>query len=368
MKLSVVQENLNKALTHTSRIVGTRTNLPVLGNILLSTEDSRLKVSATNLEMAITYTIGAKVESTGSLSVPAKLMAEIIANLPNDKLQLVSTDSNLLIKAAHFDAQLNGMAADEFPTIPEVKAIESIAINKAELADGLSQVVFAASPDESRPVLAGVIFIVNDNTLTLVATDSYRLAECKIDLKSSKSTMMIVPARTINELIRLLSEGVDGEVEIKFSKTEAVFEIGDISIVSRLIDGKFPDYKQIIPQSTKTEVTVERAELLKIVKVASIFARENANTIKLEFRDGSINIASSASSVGQNNSDIEVKMTGEPGEISLNARYLIDVLGILKSEQISVGINDKLEPCVIYPIEKNKKDLSAVHIIMPLRS
>lgn len=368
MKLSVVQENLNKALSHTSRIVGTRTNLPVLGNVLLSTEDSRLKVSATNLEMAITCTIGAKVESTGSLSVPAKLMAEIVSNLPNDKLQLVATDNNLLIKADHFDSKLNGIAADEFPTIPDVKAIQGFTIDVGELINALTQVVFAASPDESRPVLAGVIFILDENTLTLVATDSYRLAECKLDLKSDKQFTIVVPSRTINELIRLASDSTEDKIEIKFSKTEAVFEIGHISIVSRLIDGKFPDYKQIIPAAAKTEVTANRSELLDIVKVANIFARENANTIKLEFGDNTISVVSSASSVGQNKSDMEVSMSGGPGEISLNARYLIDVLSVLKSDSVYIGVNDKLDPCLIRPVEKNKKVSRYVHIIMPLRS
>ena len=366
MKLSVIQENLNKALSHTTRIVGNRTSLPVLGNVLISTEESRLKIAATNLEMAITHTIGCKVEVNGSISVPAKLLSEVVSSLPSDKLQLVTSGDNLILKTTHFHSQINGISAEEFPTIPKVKAAASISIDASALAEALTQVVFASSPDESRPVLAGVIFIIKDSQLTLVATDSYRLAETRLELKDTKDTMMIVPARTIHEIVRISSDE-SGQIGIKFSKTEAVFEVGDISIVSRLIDGKFPDYKQIIPASTKTEVVVERAELLNIVKVASIFARENANTIKLEFKDSAISIASSASSVGENKSTVEAKLTGGPGEISINARYLIDVLSVLKSDMISLGVNDKLDPCIIRPLEKTKKS-HYTHIIMPLRS
>lgn len=366
MKLSVIQENLNKALGHATRIVGSRTSLPVLANVLISTEESRLKIAATNLEMAITHTIGCKVETTGSLSVPAKLLSEVVASLPNDKLQLVTTGDNLIIKTTNFNSQINGISAEEFPTIPPVKAIATLTINSTTLLEGLTQVVFASSPDESRPVLAGVIFIVKDNVLTLVATDSYRLAETKLDLKDTKDTNMIVPARTIHELIRVAGDGV-GEIEIKFSKTEAVFDVGDINIVSRLIDGKFPDYEQIIPTSTKIEVVADRSELLNIVKVASIFARESANTIKIDFKDNTISISSSASSVGENKSSMDAKISGGSGEISINARYLIDVLTTLKSDMVAIGINDKLDPCVVRPIEKSKKS-NSTHIIMPLRS
>jgi DNA polymerase-3 subunit beta len=228
-------------------------------------------------------------------------------------------------------------------------------------------VVFAASPDESRPVLAGVVFIVEDGNLTLVATDSYRLAEAKMEISKGKDIMVVVPARTIHELIRVIGDH-SGEIDLKFSKTEAVFEVGDVSIVSRLIDGKFPNYKQIIPAQAKTEVVAERVELLNIVKVASIFARENANTIKMEFKNNTIAIASSAASVGENSSSMDVKMTGVDGEISLNARYLIDVLSALKCEQVSIGMNDKLDPCRLRPVQKGKADSHFTHIIMPLRS
>ncbi len=366
MKLSVIQENLNRALNNTTRIVGSRTSLPVLGNVLISTDKSRLKIIATNLEMAITYTIGAKIENNGSISVPAKLLSEVVSSLPNDKLQLVASGDNLILKSTHFNSQINGISVDEFPTIPQVKAESSIRLKSNILVDGLTKVVFASSPDESRPVLAGVIFIIKDNQLTLVATDSYRLAEVVTDLKDVKDATMIVPARTVSELIRIATESED-DIEIKFSKTEAIFEINDISMVSRLVDGKFPDYKQIIPTNTKTKVVADRAELLNIVKVASIFARENANTIKLEFKDNSISIASSASSVGENKSSMDVKLTGEPAEISINARYLIDVLSVLKVDMIEIGVNDKLDPCVIRPVEKNNK-ANYIHIIMPLRS
>lgn len=366
MKLSVTQENLNKALGYAIRIVSSRNSLPILGNVLLATDASRLKISATNLEMAISCTIGCKAEVDGAISVPARLLTDVVSSMPNDKLALISSGDNLMIKTTNFDSQINGINADEFPAIPEVKATQSISISAGKLIERLNLVVFAASPDESRPVLAGVVFIIEGDKLTLVATDSYRLAETQLAVKKSKDAKVIVPARTINELIRVIGD-YEGDIELKFSSTEAVFEVGDISIVSRLIDGKFPDYKQIIPSQSKTEVVAQRADLLNIVKVASIFARENANTIKMKFDANSISIASSATSVGENSSSIDVQINGAPGEISLNARYLIDVLSAIKSEQVLIGINDKLDPCRIRPQQKNEA-IEYTHIIMPLRS
>lgn len=367
MKLSVVQENLHKALGNVSRVVGSRTSLPVLANVLLKTESSRLVVSATNLEIAISCSIGCKVEKEGSASVPARLLSELVAGLPSDKLQLIATGDNLKVKTTNFESQLNGIAASEFPTTPKVAPDAVVTIPAEILVSNLAKVVVAASADESRPVLAGVLFGIESGTLTLAATDSYRLAETKLSVKSEKDISVIVPAKTINELNRILSDNSD-EVTISIGKTEIQFEIGDISMVSRLIEGKFPNYNQIIPTKSTTSMTLEKSELMSVVKVTSLFARESAHTIKLDFTSTGLQLSAKASEVGENSSLVESKLIGAEADISINARYLLDVLGVIATPQVEIAVNDKLDPCLIKPVAKKADDDSYIHIIMPLRS
>ncbi len=367
MKVSIVQENLNKALNTVSRVVGSRTSLPVLANVLLTTEASRLVVSATNLEVAISYSVGCKTEKEGSVTAPARLFAELISSMPSDKIQLTSAGDNLSIKTTNFESSLNGIAVSEFPTTPQVKPEAEFTIPSPVLLEGLSEVVVAASLDESRPVLAGVAMIVADGQLTLAATDSYRLAEKKLPLPSVKDITVIVPAKTVQELNRIIHDSSD-DVRIAISKTEVLFEVGDVSLVSRLIEGKFPNYQQIIPTKSATSLTLKKSELMSIVKVASLFARENSHTIKLNFTKVGLSISSKASEVGENTSLVEGELTGEEAEISVNAKYLADVLNILSTNEVFLGINDKLEPCMIRAINKGKVQPDYTHIIMPLRS
>ncbi len=365
MKLSVVQENLNKALGSVGRIVGARNSLPVLANVLLKTEASRLIVSATNLEVAISCSIGCKVEKEGATSVPARLLAELVSGLPSDKLQLIATGDNLKIKTTNFESSLNGIAATEFPTTPKVKAEVELNIPADVLVKRLAEVVVAAAVDESRPVLAGVLFSVEGGKLTLAATDSYRLAETSIGVKADKDISVIVPAKTINELNRIANDTSD-EVHIAIGQNEILFEIGDVSMVSRLIDGKFPNYSQILPTKAATSITLNKSELASTVKVASLFARESAHTIKLDFTKAGLQFSARASEVGENNSLIEGELKGAEAEISVNARYLLDALAVIPTPQVEVAMNDKLDPCAIRP--SGSKDDSYIHIIMPLRS
>ena len=368
MKLSVVQENLHKALGSVGRVVGSRTSLPVLANVLLKTESSRLVVSATNLEIAISCSIGCKVEKEGATSVPARLFSELISGLPSDKLQLVTAGDNLSIKTTNFESQLNGIAASEFPTTPKVTPDAVLHIPAELLVQKLSKVVVAASADETRPVLAGVYFGLSSQTLTLAATDSYRLAETKLTgVKADKDIEVIVPAKTVNELIRIISDSSD-DVIVSIGKTEVQFEIGDISMVSRLIEGKFPNYAQIIPSKSTTSIVLNKTELTSVTKVTSLFARESAHTIKLDFGATGLTLSARASEVGENNSLMEGSLKGEAADISINARYLLDALSVIQTPEVEIAVNGKLDPCLIRPITKKADDDNYIHIIMPLRS
>ena len=371
LQLSLTQENLSRALSSVGRIVSGRTSLPVLSNVLLATDTNRLRLSATNLEIGINYWINSKVEGEGSLTVPARLFTEFVSSLPQGNIELTGSDTTLTVKTPHYESKINGISAEEFPLIPQIKSEPLIRISTQVFKDALAQVVVAASADESRPVLAGIYLYIEEQQLVIVATDSYRLAEKRVEVEEgTKQFSVIVPARTMQELVRLLSES-DGDVELYIDENQVLFRMDDIELVSRLIEGAFPNYQQIIPKSAETSLEISTAEFARIVKVASLFARESAGSVKVEIKtEGQIQIISSDAEVGGNTSSAECEVSGEDGEISLNAKYLADALSVIKAPRVQFSINGKLNPCVLMPVEKEGEDAGDdyLHIVMPLRT
>lgn len=351
------------------RVVSSRVTLPVLSNILIASDKSRLKLSATNLELGINYWIGCKVEEEGSLTVPARLFGEYIASLPSGNIELTSDEAILKVKSPHYESNINGISAEEFPLIPEIKADPALTVPADDFREALAQVVPAASLDEARPVLAGIYLYIEDKHLVIVATDSYRLAERKLKLKNVKAdaVAVIVPVRTMQELIRILSD-VDGQLNIYLSENQVMFEIESIQLTSRLIEGQFPNYRQIIPAQSETQLEIDTAEFSRITKVASLFARESAGSIRLEIKAeaGRIDILSTASEIGENTSSAECAAEGPDNEISLNSRYLTEALAVMKSPEVRFSVSGKLNPCVLRPA--SKEGLDYLHIIMPLRT
>ncbi|HSH31309.1 MAG TPA: DNA polymerase III subunit beta [Candidatus Saccharimonadales bacterium] len=370
MKLSVTQENLTRALGVVGRVVSSRSSLPVLGNVLLSTDSSRLKLSATNLEIGVNCWIGSKVEADGAITVPARLFSEFVASLPGGNIELASDNLGLVVKTPHYQSRINGISADEFPLIPKLKSRPTLTIPSAQFREALLQTTIAASLDESRPVLAGVYLYVEDGSLLVVATDSYRLAERKLklkDLKPDTKLSIIVPARTMQELARMLAEA-ETDLSIYLGDNQIMFEVDNLELTSRLIDGQFPNYRQIIPDKTETAIEIDTAEFSRITKVASLFARENAGGVRLEIKQGGqVSIISTASQLGDNTSTADCLTKGGDGEISLNARYLTEALAAIKSPQVEFAVSGKLNPCVIKPLDDKKHD-EYLHIIMPLRT
>src|ERR1700683_2476482 len=369
MRLSLTQENLARALGSVGRVVSNRTSLPVLSNVLLVTDGNRLRLSATNLEIGINYWIGSKVEDQGSLTVPARLFAEFVSSLPKGNIELSANETVLTVKSPHYESKINEIVADEFPLIPTLTNDAALNLDAELLREALAQVVVAASMDEARPVLAGVHLYTESKTLYIVATDSYRLAEKQMELAAEPSTPLsaIVPARTMAELVRLLGEA-EGEVELYLDEGQVMFKVGDVELVSRLIEGSFPNYRQIIPTKMTSSFDIDTAEFARITKVASLFARESAGSIKLEIRpEGEVKIVTSDSEVGGNTSSAECDVSGDDGEISLNARYLTDALAVMKSPQVRFAISGKLSACVLSPLGDDVKD-DYLHIVMPLRT
>lgn len=364
MKLQVTQENLSKALSNVAKIaMANRNPLPILNNVLIKTIDGRLSLSATNLEIAITEKIGSKVKEQGAITVPARLMQEYIASLPSGVLDLELDDAKLHISTDQYRSTINGVVADEFPSFPELAESVSWTIPTKECKKGLQQVVFAASNDESRPVLTGVFMHTSGGVLYAVATDSYRLAE-KALMKTSQEISLLVPADAMQELLRILPDSVES-VSVTADNQQVLFKAGDIELVTRLIDATYPDYKKLIPKTYSTTATLPRDEIVSITKVSSLFARESAGSITLHVDDIDkvVSINSIASQLGENSSKASADVEGS-GEVTLNSRYLLDALSAIGTKEVTIGFNGKLEPFVI----TSKEAPGQTYLVMPLKS
>lgn len=364
MKVTVTQENLNRALTAVSRVASSKTSLPILSNILFRTENNRLVVAATNLEIASVYHIGAKVEKEGTLTVPARLVTEFVSNLPKDTVT-VKTDngSKLDIASGNYKSTINGVVADEFPTLPTITAAQTVTVSSDLLKQAINQTVITASHDETRPVLTGVLFHSHEGKLYLAATDGYRLAEREL-LATTETVKALIPAQTLQEVARVIPDDIE-TVEMQFDDAQVQFTMGDVAIISRLIDGNFPDYRQLIPKKTEIVATLQTAELVRITKIASLFARESGGsvTIHTDLARAMVSIHSVASQLGENTSEAQAEVDGE-GSVTLNSRYLLEALGCVESPMITFGFSGKLAPCVVRPVG----DDSYQHIVMPLKS
>ncbi len=363
MRLQVTQENLARALALVGRVANGRNALPVLANVLIKTVGNRLSIAATNLEIGITQHIGAKVEVEGAITVPARLMQEFISNLPSGVINLELTDNKLHITTDKYKSTINGVPAEEFPVMPAIQDGTTFAIDAKELRKSLQQVIFAASGDEARPVLTGVFMNSTKDGFYIAATDSYRLAEKRMSAVSEEATLL-VPSSALQDLLRILAD-VQGDVTVTNDGQQARFEVDEVELVTRLIEGKYPDYQKLIPSDFATTALLSRDDFINITKVSSLFARESAGSVTLQVgeKDQAISIRSIASQLGENNSTASAKVTGE-GEVTLNSRYLLDALNAFDSEDISFCFNGKLEPCVI----KSDKAPDYTHIVMPLRS
>lgn len=363
MKLQVTQENLTRALGAVARVANSRGTLPILANVLVKTSNNRLSLSATNLDIAITEYIGAKVQTEGSITVPARLMQEFIGSLPSGVISLELDETKLLIATDQYQSTVNGIVADDFPVMPAISGGTVLKLDGPELKKGLQQVDFAASNDESRPVLTGVLIHSFEGKLYLAATDSYRLAERQIG-SSKEEVSLLVPASAMNDLLRILGDDIE-TVELTYDEQLVLFRVGDVELVARLLEGKYPDYRKLIPQSFNVEVTLKRADLVNVTKVSSLFARESAGsvTIKVDDEKQELSIRSIASQLGENTATAAGKVNGS-GEITLNSRYLLDALGAFGSDEITFGFNGKLDATCL----RDAKAKDYTHIIMPLKS
>lgn len=363
MKLQVTQENLSKALSTVARVANTRNTLPILGNVLLKTIDNRLSVVATNLDIAITNFIGSKVAVEGAITVPARLMQDFVSSLPSGVIDLELEDNKLHISTEKYQSTINGVSAEDFPVMPSPEGGVGWQVDSVVLKKALQQTVFAASSDEARPVLTGVYFHNHNGQLFVAATDSYRLAEHALQ-KNQEKTALLVPANALTDMLRIISDD-EGKVTVIHDENQVLFKTGETELVSRLIDGKYPDYRKLIPANFAVSAILNRSEFTNITKVSSLFARESAGsvTIKVDEAKKRVSIRSVASQLGENTASADAEVTGD-GEVTLNSRFLLEALHVFGGDKICFSFNGKLDPCLL----SDPSEPGYVHIIMPLRS
>ncbi len=366
MELTVTQENLARALSGVGRVASGKASLPILSNILLRTDGNRLLVAATNLEIASAYHIGSKVITPGAITIPARLISEFISSLPKGTVELKVTDNRLSVTAGHYSSVVNGIAADEFPELPTIDETSSVlyTVDAADFKQAVSQTIITASSDSTRPVLTGVYWHTVDGQLYLAATDGYRLAERRL-MPADSDIAAIIPASTLLEVMRTLSDET-AEIEMLFDETQVRFRMNGVEVTSRLIDGKYPDYRQLIPASSETVVTINEAEFMRVSKIAGLFARSSGGSITLttDNEKQTLSIHSIASELGENTSNADAKVTGD-GQVTLNSRYLTDALSVTQGQMVEFRFSGKLSPCVLKAVGGES---DYIHIIMPLKS
>ncbi len=375
MKVSCLQENLTKGLGVVSRAVASRsTTLPVLSNIMLSTDNGRLKLAATNLEIGINCWIGAKVELEGAITVPARTFADLVNTLPPDRIdmELSVRTQTLHLRCGRSEANIKGIDAQEFPLIPSPEGDEQILVEPDVLKKMINQVAFAAATDESRLMLTGVLTKFDGDQLTMAAADGFRVSvrSATLDTAVPKSLQVLIPAKALIELARISGEQQD-PVQVTFtpSRNQILFHLSNTDLVAQLIDLQFPDYEQIIPKRYNTRTVVSAAEMLKACRAANIFAREAANTTRLnivpggELTPGHVNIAARSDETGDNVGEVDAAIEGDPITIAFNVRYLLDVLSVIDASQISLETTTANNPGVIKPIG----DSDYIHVIMPMQ-
>ena len=373
MKLTCFQEKLNYGLNVVGRAAAARTTLPITSNVLLATDDSRLKLSATNLEMAISCWIGAKIEEEGAITVNARLLHEFVGSLPNDKISITlgAKSKTLKIKCARSEAKISGIDAKDFPPIPSLDEGMDTEVKADDFCRAIDHTVFAAATDESRPVLTGINALFDSDMLTLAAADGFRLAVYKMPLSQpiKEKVEVIIPARTLSEINRLAGdEEKTIAVKIDTKKSQILFRLKDIEIVSQLLQGSFPQYSQLIPQSYSTRAVVDTGAFQMATKTAAIFARDGGGIVRLaiapggEKAPGKLTISARSEEIGEDEGDIDAAVSGDEAKIAFNGKYLTDVLGIIDQSQVALEVTNPSSPGVIHPVGVD----NYTHVIMPM--
>jgi len=374
MKANVKQQQLAHSVSMVSRAVSPRSTLPVLSNILIKTDDGRLRLSATNLELGITCWIGAHIEGEGAITVPARIFTDLVSNLPSEKVMLALDNSTqtLNVRCGTSESNIKGIDAEEFPPIPEPNLDQGVPLNVTNFKEMVQQVAFAASTDEARPVLTGVLLKLEDDHITMAATDGFRISIREDDIPNAVSSPIeaIIPARALVELSRIIGSG-DDTLIMTFppERGQVIFHLDNLELASQLIEGSFPDYRAIVPNTFKTHTLLSTSGLLKACKQAEIIAREGTNVARLniipetdESSPGTLEISSQSEQTGTSEVLVDASVDGVPLLVAFNVRFLREVLEVIKSDNVWLETNAANTPGLLHP----QGDDHFKHIIMPM--
>lgn len=381
MKVSCTQENLNKGLSVVNHIANKSTSLPILNNVLIQTSDKSLKLCTTNLEIGVTHLVRCKTIEDGDFTVEAKILADYVGLLPKNNIEIETSKDNLLVSCGNHKTQINGTSAEDFPLIPTMEKEGGYKVGLTELKEALSQIVFAASFNDLRQEISGALFSFSENKMTIVATDSYRLAEKTISFTPTDNKQeeknIILPLRTIQEILRILNlnedvlndEGGEAGVILRTDDNQVLLESGNTELISKLVEGQYPDYKQIIPQDSKTNIIINKNEFQRAIKAASLFTKSGIYDveIKASVKNNEVEVFAENSQLGKNSIKINTQVSGEDNNIVLNFRYLLDGLQNISTEEISIDIVDMATPCLVRPYKDEKIDQNYLYLIMPIR-
>lgn len=367
MKIKLAQNKLSKALNNVSKITGgARASLPILSNVLIRVDEKRVSLITTNLDMAIINYLPSTGSEKGTITVPAKLVAEFVSNLPGgSEVELLGEDTKLTIKSGEYTSVINGTVADDFPELPDIdtEKVATIKLASDVFKEATSQVMAAVSNDTTRPALTGIYFNTFENALYFAATDGYRLAERKVVEKIDETVSVIIPAASLRAVVSLMSDTC-GEIELLIDESQIRFRFGDAEITSKLIDGSFPDYRQLIPNESEVDLELKKDELTRVTKLAALFAREVGGSIVClaDKTEQNFSIASVANELGENSSKLNTKVDAD-GKITLNSRFLLDALGTISGDKIEFKFSNNLNPIILKAVKNN----NYIHIIMPLK-
>jgi DNA polymerase III subunit beta len=366
MKIVCTQENLKSGLMSVGRIISSNVSLPILNNVLLKTENGLLKISSTNLEIAITTLIRCKVEEEGGVTINAKTFTEMVNTLPNQNITLETTNGEVLLETENYHTRLKTLPMDEFPLIPEIEAKTTVHVNTHELKTSLSQVVFASSNNQTQPEICGILIKTDDKKIKIIATDRYRLAEKKIENKENIFIPqgIILPQKTIIEILRNIGNQT-GDTQIQIGETQASFSINNTQIISRMVEGEYPPYEQIIPTSFNTEATVEKNLLINGLRAGGVLSQNN-NSVKIDYspEKQNIRLITESGELGKSEIDIPAKIDGQGGSLFVNFHYLLDCLLNLDSQNVVLKITNDSSPSVLVP----ENDENYIYLVMPIKT
>lgn len=370
MKLSCTKENVSRALALVSGVTGKNVNLPILNNVLIKADEQKVEIIATNLELAIVVNLRAKIEEPGSFTVPARTLLDFVNLLPNEKIDFTLKENELLVTCGKSSTKIKGTSAEDYPIIPSLEQGMGFLVEASELKEGLSQVLPAVARNDIRPELAGIYCGFNvdgDNVITMAATDSYRLAEKKVKLKQGNdSIQIIIPGRTGQEINHLLSGGEEEkQARVLVSENQIMVSFGSAQVVSRLVEGTYPDYRQIIPKEFNSTATVDTAQMIKEMKASGLFTTSGVNAVSLILKptEGMIGVSSVSTQTGEYSSELQADITGGAATLLLNNRYILDGINSFSAKETQIKIINADSPCIFTP----KDDASYVYIVMPIR-